>query len=101
MMNAFLMYGYFHDPYHICFYLCSGYVQTSDPNFVRVQQIRTMSLEMVLDVCLTVNIIITALTSYQKDAADYENEVLKIVLSYAKGTMIFDIASSVPALFID
>ena len=101
MMNAFLMYGYFHDPYHICFYLLGGFVQTSDPNHVPVQEIRTMSLELVLDVCLTLNIIVTALTSYQKDAADYENEIVKIVLNYARGAMIFDIASSVPALFLD
>ena len=33
LMNAFLMNGYFHDPWHIAIYLCSGYVQSSDPEF--------------------------------------------------------------------
>lgn len=33
LMNAFLMYGYFHDPYHIAMYICSGYIKSSSPEF--------------------------------------------------------------------
>ena len=52
--------------------------------------------------CLTINILITALTSYQKDIDyEYENEILKIILNYARGSMIFDVIASIPALFID
>lgn len=59
-----------------------------------------MSLELVFDICLTINIIITSLTSYQKDVT-WVKSIYKIILNYARGSMAFDIASSVPALFLD
>ena len=59
-----------------------------------------MSLEMVFDVCLTINIIITSLTSYQRDVT-WVNSIDQIILNYARGAMIFDIASCIPALFLD
>ena len=59
-----------------------------------------MSLELVFDICLTINIIITSLTSFQKDVT-WVKSIYMIILQYAKGTMFFDIASSVPALFLD
>lgn len=64
MMHAFLMYGYFHDPYHIAMYLLSGYVKSSDKDFVVQQRIREMSYVYALDVLLTINIVITSLTSF-------------------------------------
>lgn len=101
MTNAFLMFGYFHDPFHICFYLCSGYINSADPELVPQQELQSMSLVKVLDVCLTIDIVVTALTSYQKDAAEYEDEILKVIWNYASGTMIFDIAATIPALFLN
>lgn len=59
-----------------------------------------MTFVKVIDVCLTINILIKSLTSYQNDV-DYENKIHKIILYYVKGTMFFDIASTIPALIID
>ena len=67
MMNAFLMYGYFMDPYHIAMYLCSGLAETSDPDFIVVTRTRNTQTEYALDVLLSINILITCLTSFQKD----------------------------------
>ena len=52
------------------------------------------------DVCLTINIIITFLTSFQKDVT-WVKSIYEIILNYARGAMIFDIASTIPALFLD
>lgn len=100
MMNAFLMYGYFHDPYHIAVYLCSGYVKSSDPNFVVQQRTRSMDINLVLDILLTIDIAVKSLTSFQKDV-DWVKDIPEIIKNYAKGSMAFDIASTVPALFKD
>lgn len=100
LMNAFLMYGYFHDPWHIAIYLCSGYVKTSDPEFIVEPRTKSMKMQLVLDILLTINIAVKSLTSFQKEV-DYVKDIPEIVLNYAKGTMVFDIASTVPALFKD
>ena len=99
-MNAFLMYGYFVDPYHIAMYLCSGFVKSSVDDYVVSQRRREMSLEYTLDVLLTINIVIKCLTSYQLDV-HWEKSIFKIFANYATGTMLFDITSTVPALFLD
>ena len=52
------------------------------------------------DVYLTINIIITFLTSFQKDVT-WVKSIYEIILNYARGAMIFDIASTIPALFLD
>ena len=57
-------------------------------------------MELVFDVCLTINIIITFLTSFQKDVT-WVKSIYEIILNYARGAMIFDIASTIPALFLD
>lgn len=96
-MNAFLMYGYFHDPYHIAIYLCSGYVKSSDPNFELKPRTRPMDINLALDILLTINIAVKSLTSFQRDV-EWVKSIPEIILNYAKGSMVFDIASTVPAL---
>ena len=59
-----------------------------------------MSIELVFDVCLVVNIFITSLTSYQQDV-NWVDSIYMIICNYARGTMIFDIAANIPPLFLD
>lgn len=59
-----------------------------------------MKMQLALDILLTLNIAVKSLTSFQKEV-DYVKDIPEIVLNYAKGTMVFDIASTVPALFKD
>jgi len=100
LMHAFLMICYFNDPYHIAFYLSSANIQSSDPNFKNERKIRSMTSEYIIDVLLTLDILITCVTSYQVDVR-WEKDVFKILWNYLKGTLIFDIVSTVPALFLD
>ena len=100
MINSILLYGYILDPYHVAFYLASAHVNSSDPNFVVVQEKREMSLELVFDICLCIDIVIKSLTSFQKDVS-WVKSIYEIVWNYARGTMFFDIAASIPTLFLD
>ena len=59
-----------------------------------------MDINLALDILLTLNIVIKALTSFQKEV-EWVKDVPEIVLNYARGSMAFDIASTVPALFKD
>ena len=59
-----------------------------------------MQINFILDILLTIDIAVKSLTSYQKDV-EWVKDIPDIVLNYVKGTMVFDIASSVPALFKD
>lgn len=59
-----------------------------------------MTTEFAIDIFLTANIVVTCLTSFQKDVSWVE-EIHEIVWNYARGAMIFDITATVPALFLD
>jgi hypothetical protein len=59
-----------------------------------------MTTEFTIDVLLTLDILLTCITSYQVDVK-WEKNVFAIIWNYAKGFMILDIASTVTALFLD
>lgn len=61
-----------------------------------------MSVEYALDLFMTLNIIFNCFISYQDDLTmTWVKIPYKIMINYARGSMIFDIASTVPALFLD
>ena len=59
-----------------------------------------MTTEFTIDVLLTIDILLTCVTSYQV-AVKWEKDVFKIIWNYAKGFLFLDIASTVTALFLD
>jgi len=67
LMHAFLMYGFFNDPYHTAFYLSSANIQTQNKEIKFERKIRSMTTEFTIDVLLTLDILLTCVTSYQVD----------------------------------
>lgn len=59
-----------------------------------------MTTEFTIDVLLTIDILLTCVTSYQVDVY-WVKDLKSIIWNYAKGFLFLDIASTVTALFLD
>jgi len=56
------------------------------------------ALEMVVDIFISINIVFSFITAFQRDMKTVKN-IWEIFKNYAFGTMIFDIAATVPGFF--
>mmetsp|Transcript_1473 Transcript_1473/g.2589 ORF Transcript_1473/g.2589 Transcript_1473/m.2589 type:complete len:363 (-) Transcript_1473:1072-2160(-) len=56
-----------------------------------------MVFEMIVDIVMVLQILISCITSFQKDL-QWVDDIKEIVLNYAKPTMIFDLISTLPSL---
>jgi hypothetical protein len=88
--------GYVHDPYHIAFILSSK--NSTMPEML--DRTNEMNFTLVIDVFLTIDILIHFITAYEVDEG-IETEFLMICWHYLRGSMIFDLLATIPALFLD
>jgi len=65
LINCCYFYGYFRDPFYISFHLAKN--SEYNPNFDESEQGHTkMTKEIIVDVILTINIVVSALTTFRR-----------------------------------
>jgi hypothetical protein len=62
---------------------------------------REMGIELILDILMCIDILMNFLTSYQSEEGVWDLFMPRVIWNYAKGTMVFDIMSTLPCLFSD
>lgn len=95
-VTLLLFRGYVHDPYHIAFILSS---KNSTLDTMRNLTVK-MNFTLCIDIFLTIDILIHFITAYEVDEG-IETDFLMICLHYLRGSMIFDMLATIPALFLD
>jgi hypothetical protein len=56
-----------------------------------------MTMELIIDVFLTIDILLNFITSFMRDG-DWEKQIIELVKNYAKGSMVFDMCATIPTL---
>lgn len=65
LINCCYFYGYFRDPFYISFHIAKH--SEHNPNFIETELEHTsMTKEIVVDIILTINILISALTTFRR-----------------------------------
>ena len=62
---------------------------------------KEMGVELVLDLLMCIDILINLFTSYQSEDGVWDLFLPRVILNYVKGTMIFDMMSTLPCLIAD
>jgi hypothetical protein len=91
-----IFYGYVIVPIHIGFVLSELNSDKKNRNIILNAE-NEREMELVLDVIFTIDIILTFITAYQKDG-NWQPHIVHIGLNYARGTLIFDLAATLPSL---
>lgn len=96
LIHLCLFHGFVSDPLHTAFYIADvGLAPETHPDGSEPQ--KTMMREIVCDVIFAINIAFRCLTTYMENG----EPVLSLVAlfkNYAKGTMVLDLASTLPSL---
>lgn len=99
LVHICLFWGYFNDPYHIAFVISR---ESLPPEMTIIDHSAplpdtNMVPEMIVDIVMVLHILLSCFVSYRKDL-QWTYDFLDIVLNYAKGTLFFDLASTLPTL---
>lgn len=96
IINVCYLYGFYRDPYYISFHIARNGVPND--NFTPRQH-GAMGKEIVIDIVLALNIVVTALTTYRKSDASLEMNPINLVIHYLiNGSMITDCLAVFPTL---
>jgi len=96
LIHCLLLFGFFNDPYHIAFDL--SYFNMN--GMTKEVGGSDMSLVLVIDYILTIDILINLVTVFPKEV-NQEIKIIDIMMNYIKGFFVMDFMASVPALFLD
>lgn len=96
-MTFILFIGYFNDPNHMAFILSAKH--STDENMR--DRTADLTINLVFDVLITIDIILRFITAYEKDDGSIEYRWSFIIWAYFKGTMCFDLVATIPSLFLD
>lgn len=89
-------YGYYRDIFFVAFHIASN--NTYNENFQEKDEVHDMSKEQLIDILLTINIVIQALTSYRLPDLSWEMNPMNLALRYGKDSFLKDALAVIPTL---
>jgi len=88
-------YGYYRDIYYVAFHIARN--STYNENF-QIGEPADMSREQLIDILLTINIVVQALTSFRLPDLSWEMNPLNLASKYAKEAFLKDALAVLPTL---
>lgn len=94
-----LFYGYIIYPIHIGFVL-SELNSEKENRIPNPDNGNEKTEEMIIDILITIDIVFSFLTAFQKDGI-WQLHIFDIMMNYAKGSLIFDLLSTLPGIITE